>query len=87
MLLVLELIIYSLSGNRIVTLDGFVIPNGLQYLELVFFVLLVFELIIYSLAGNQIAILDGCVIPNGLGELELVLYTLDIRIDKIQPGQ
>ena len=56
-------------------LDGFVIPDSLEYLELVFFLYFsVLELTPYSLNNNQIATLDGFVIPDSLKHLELVFF-------------
>ena len=70
-----ELTAYSLCNNQIATLDGFVVPNGLESLELVFFLYLsVLELTTYSLSYNQIATLDGFVVPNGLKSLRLVFF-------------
>ena len=68
---VLELTTYSLSHNQIATLDGFVIPNSLNILGLVFFLYLsVLELTTYSLSHNQLVTMSGLAIPDSLIELE-----------------
>ena len=60
--------------NSITALDGFVIPNGLWILWLVFLYLSVSELTVHSLDNNRITALGGFVIPDGLEYLELVFF-------------
>ena len=61
----------SLTRNCIDTLDGFVIPDGLEYLELVSLIS-VSKLTTYSLSNNQITTLDGFVVHDRLRTLSSV---------------
>ena len=70
----------SLARNCIDTLDGFVIPDGLEYLELVSLIS-ISKLTTYSLSNNQIATLDGFVVHDRLRTLSSVFSIFHIKTD------
>lgn len=62
-----------LCGNQIITLQGFVVPSSLQFIESVLYNFCIrINNNIHRLWNNQISTLDGLLIPANVKELELV---------------